>query len=145
MRRAGWTHGKNRKPMKPRKSWIKPAGRIKPKKRKPSEFARIYGSKGRVEWVKSLECCACGDDGYSENAHVGTEGKGAGLKANADQIAPLCGPHYTPRYSIVSRYPGCHRLFDEYKAPFDTEAIREAVIAQAALVAAAWDARECAA
>ena len=30
----------------------------------------------------------------SDNAHVGHEGAGAGRKANADQIAPLCRMHH---------------------------------------------------
>lgn len=62
--------------------------RIKRKRRKPSEFARIYGSKARVEWVKRLPCVVCGER-PCDNAHIVTGGMGR--KADADKIVPLCG------------------------------------------------------
>lgn len=68
-------------------STLKPGGRIKPKPRKPSEFARIYGSKARVEWVKDQPCVVCGFV-PSENAHIVTGGMGR--KADFDTIIPLC-------------------------------------------------------
>ena len=52
-----------------------------------------------------MPCCACGVVGYSEVAHVGNEGAGAGRKADADQTAPLCGPRII-RGKVVR---GCHR------------------------------------
>ncbi len=85
--------------------------RSKPKARKPvrksnaarkrREFARAYHSAERVEWVKALPCVACGVVGFSENAHVASGG--AGRKADASQIVPLCS-HDTPYGSY-----GCHR------------------------------------
>jgi hypothetical protein len=80
-----------------RSSRLSPGGRPKAKKRKPSEFARIYGSKARVEWIKGLPCAvntygnaACGDQ--SENAH--TASGGTGRKAGHETIAPLCHYHH---------------------------------------------------
>lgn len=98
---------------------------IKKKKRKPSEFARIYGSKARVEFVKSLPCAACGVVGYSENAHVAptSESGGAGRKADAKWIAPLCGPHIVKGGSRASwQEIGCHRsLHIMGRAAFEVE------------------------
>lgn len=70
---------------------MKRGGRIKPKKRKPSEFARIYGSPARVRFVARLGCVVCGRT-PAENAH--TESGGMGRKADADTIVPLCGFHH---------------------------------------------------
>lgn len=82
-----------------------PFSTAKKKKRSKSEFNRIYGSKERVEFVKSLPCAACGVVGYSENAHVAPASeKGTGYKAGWEWIAPLCGD----RYGLL----GCHSLFD---------------------------------
>ena len=74
--------------MKPRTPIRRTAIRRKP--RKPSEYARIYGSRTRALFVKSLPCQMCFRVGPSDNAHVGREGKGMGRKANYDQIAALC-------------------------------------------------------
>lgn len=94
-------------------------------KRKPSEFARIYGSKARVEWVKSLPCGACYVAGYTENAHLTPKGeKGTGYKGHHRFIAPLCGPrplvgyHYHQLYMEGGLYIGCHRLRAEYPVTF---------------------------
>lgn len=64
--------------------------------RKRREFARAYGSKERVAFVKSLPCvvyalyspCA----GEIHNHHITTGGRGR--KADADQIVPLCTKHH---------------------------------------------------
>lgn len=85
-----------------------PASSKKPRRkpRKPSEFARIYHSKQRVEFVKSLPCAACGVVGYSENAHIETGGMGR--KADFDKIVPLCGNRPDP---ILGRdILGCHGM-----------------------------------
>ncbi len=67
---------------------------IKRKKRSPSSFARIYGSKARVAWVKRQRCLIdswrCEDP--IENAHVSNGG--IGRKADARHIVPLCKFHH---------------------------------------------------
>jgi hypothetical protein len=73
-------------------------GRIKPKKRGAADFARIYGSPQRLEWVKALPCLArellsrpgeC--EGEIQNAHSVVGGMGMGNRAEydpSDYIAP---------------------------------------------------------
>lgn len=111
----------------PRTSYIA-RSRIKPKKRKPSEFARIYGSKKRVEWIKSLRCSSCGVVGYSQNAH--TENGGMGRKADHTTIVPLCGPH--------DGLQGCHADFDQHDGVYSDTRWRAVAIAHAATVQSAW-------
>jgi hypothetical protein len=114
---------------------MKRAGRIKPKPRTRSEFARIYGSKARVEWVKSLPCLICGR-GPCDNAH--TENGGMGRKGDAASIVPLCcmgmdDPH-SPGY-----LRGHHGLLHQIGvATFESE-YRVDLKAEAARVAAAWN------
>lgn len=56
------------------------------------DFARVYGSKARVRWVKEQLCCVCGRS-PCENAHTVTGG--TGRKGDYTTIVPLC--------------PSCHR------------------------------------
>lgn len=78
--------GKPKLPAKsPRKTLRK--SRIKPKPRSASEYARIYGSKERVEWVKAQPCVVDGRR-PSDNAH--TENEGLSRKAHYTTIIPLC-------------------------------------------------------
>lgn len=67
--------------------------RVRPRnaKRRTSEWARAYGSKARVQWVKSQPCILCGER-PSENAHIRTGGMGR--KADACLIVPLCRTHH---------------------------------------------------
>ena len=69
----------------------------KRKRRTPSEFRRIYGSKERVGFVKSLPCANCNiRDGFYDglvmwavvNAHV--RNSGTGRKGPYTAIIPLC-------------------------------------------------------
>lgn len=76
-----------RTPMPPRSRPMARAA-MKRKSRSVSEFARIYGSRARVAWIKAQPCVACGRVGQSENAH--TESGGMGRKADAEFIVPLC-------------------------------------------------------
>lgn len=101
--------------LKPKQNW---KGVLKRKRRTRKEFARIYGSKARVEFVKSLPCAACGIVGASENAHVLGNG-GLSRKGAYRGIAPLCG-HWTQitPLSIISRL-GCHLMYDEYRESFN--------------------------
>lgn len=87
----------------PRKTRLARGGRVKPvnRKRRASEFARCYGSKERVAWVKSLPCAvrslglsifAMPCHGPMDNAHTVTGGMGR--KADAETIIPLCRRHH---------------------------------------------------
>jgi hypothetical protein len=98
--------------------WSTIAGpRKKPKprnaKRKASEFSRCYGSRARVQWVKSRPCLVANAQCRQpiENAHVTDDGtKGMGRKSGFACIAPLCrfhhfelhiiGPEFESRYGV---------------------------------------------
>jgi hypothetical protein len=91
-------------------------------KRRASEFARCYGSKARVAFVRSLPCSACGVIGYSQNAHVCRVGGGMGRKAHYTTIVPLRGAmhrelHQIGRASFEEKYG-----VDLDKAAADTQA-----------------------
>lgn len=75
--------GRRRKPLAKRNA-----------KRRTSEFARCYGSRARVAWVKAQPCVvgSLGCDGPSQNAH--TANGGMGRKADADTIVPMCDGHH---------------------------------------------------
>ncbi len=105
--------------------------RVKPRNaaRRVSEFARCYGSKERVAWIKALPCVVCAvqtvpQDGPSDNAHTATDGMGR--KADARFIVPLCRMH--------------HRAYDEHRGPFAMLTIRMWVCAKSADIDAAWSA-----
>lgn len=75
--------------------------KINPERRK-REFARAYGSKERVEFVKALPCSFVGCNGRpSDNAHCITAGMGR--KANADTIIPLCREHHRQFDALPAR------------------------------------------
>jgi len=117
--------------MKPRQKPIKRT-RIRKHPRKPSEFARIYGSKERVEWVRRLRCVYCEmiygegsyDDAESYNAH--TENGGTGYKAGYKTIVPLCGSH--------------HSAYDDHRPPLASYFIRQKLKAAAAEIQRKWEA-----
>jgi hypothetical protein len=98
-------------------------GRVHRKKRSPSEFARVYGSRARVEWIKAQACVGCGKVGKSDNAHVCGNG-GMSRKGNFDEIAPLCRP--------------CHRAFDQHLWPWDAEHARAFMRQRAAHTERQW-------
>lgn len=75
-----------------RKTKLKAGKPIKAKKRSASDFARVYGSKARVEFVKSLPCVACNAT-PSDNAHI--KSGGMGRKADYTDIVPLCSKCHT--------------------------------------------------
>lgn len=88
--------------------------RVKKKPRSKEDTARIYGPSGRIQFVQSLACAACGIKGFSVNAHLTPKGeKGTGYKGHYRFIAPLCGE----RFMLI----GCHRLYDEYPMLFKAE------------------------
>ena len=73
------------------KTQLKRGGPIKPKKRKPTEYARIWGSRNRVLTIKALACWVCGR-GPSENCHLGNEGMGR--RSGYQNIVNLCAAHH---------------------------------------------------
>lgn len=61
-------------------------------KRKAARFARVYGSKKRVQWIAARPCCVCHRVPTEDHPHVGhhiTTG-GMSRKADADRIVTLC-------------------------------------------------------
>ncbi len=80
--------------------WLKrspylPVHGSRPKRRKRSraEFDRIYGSPERAAWVKGSPCIVPGClASPCDNAHV--INGGAGKKADAKYVAPICHPHH---------------------------------------------------
>lgn len=88
------------KPKPREKAKRKPVKRVN-RKRKASEFARCYGSDERVQWVSEQWCVVrrtgvhnylCATSSKRHNAHIETGG--AGRKADADKIVPLCPYHH---------------------------------------------------
>ena len=112
------------------RAYPKRSGKPKAKKRSAADFARVYGSRERVRWIKAQPCCVCvalspffGMVGTpSHNAH--TEAGGTGFKAGYATIVPLCAGH--------------HRRFDEHQAPFDDPKLRAALKKMAANIDALW-------
>jgi hypothetical protein len=112
-----------------RKTPLRRGGRIRPKKRTASEFARIYGSRKRAAWVRSLLCTVdgCGDPRESENAHVANGG--TGRKADHTLIVPLCPWHHRQLHSM-----GIESFQEAYHMD------RDGLEAEAKLVEARWQA-----
>lgn len=84
---------------------------INRKKRKPSEFARIYGSRERVRWVKSEPCIAtlggkmAACYGPIDNAHVTRDDQGGtGRKSGYRCIAPCCRRHHNILHVMGARF-----------------------------------------
>lgn len=114
--------------MIPRKKGLKrtPVKRVNVTRR-ASSFARCYGSKERVEWIKSLPCVICRTYGEmqrheTDNAH--TENGGRGRKGPYQSIVPLCRRH--------------HEDYDGHKWPFDTPVSRKAIQEYAVFVENEW-------
>ena len=99
-----------RKPLK-RKANLKTRKPIpkKNKKRADANYARAYGSKARVAFVKTLACVVCGT-APSDNAHIHGGKSGMARKGPYTDIIPLCRQ--------------CHTLYDEYKLKLDPAGLR---------------------
>jgi hypothetical protein len=115
----------------------KRGGKIKPKPRSASEKQRIYGPKGRVEFVKSLPCANCGTRAFLPvreivNAHTATGG--TGRKADYTTIVPLCSNRH-----CVGCHDIQHRLGWVRLRHLDTREKREAA---AAATESAWQAHQ---
>jgi hypothetical protein len=91
-----------KKPRKPKSA--APRGmkrsRLRPKKRSPEEYARIYGSRARCDFVKGLPCLvsnkACRGD--VDNHHV--ENGGLSRKGDYQSIVPLCDVHHDVLHNL---------------------------------------------
>lgn len=116
---------------------------IRKKPRKPSETLRIYGPPARRAFVKSLPCCTCRVEGYTDQAHVAPSSeKGAGYKAGYLWIAPLCGerPLSGSQWEFHDSrwYIGCHALHDEHREDFNARYPDFDPAIESAKVEAAW-------
>ncbi len=94
------------------------------RKRKVSEFARAYGSAARVAWVRGLPCVlsawgTCGRHMQCDNAHI--IGGGAGRKADAQFIVPLCSLHHASLHRRGRQLFEAVYLVDLFKLAADTE------------------------
>lgn len=89
--------------------------------RRAREFARAYGSKTRVAFVKTLACVVCGT-APSDNAHIHGGKSGMGRKGPYTDIIPLCRK--------------CHTLYDEYKIKLDPAGLR--LVADALEMYTSW-------
>lgn len=98
-----------RSPMPPRRARLA-RGPIRAKKRTPSEFARIYGSRERVQWVKTQPCIAAlwGCVGPMVNAH--TETGGTGRKGPYQSIVPACDHHHREMHRGVETFQRVYRV-----------------------------------
>lgn len=84
------------------------------KKRRVSEWARAYGSKARVEWIKAQPSVASGL-GPCVNAHV--KNGGAGRKADAKWIVPLTDQEHKELHRVgIDTFEKEHWLELEYFA-----------------------------
>jgi hypothetical protein len=98
--------------------------------RKVREFARCFDSRARVQFIKSLPCVYCAAlspiiasvTGPSDNAHTAKEGMGR--RGHFTTIVPLCRSH--------------HRRYDEHRAPFDQQSVRDAVRSLAPKIEGLW-------
>lgn len=87
--------------------------------RREKEFARAYGSAARVLFVAELPCVVCGKR-PSQNAHTRTGG--AGRKADAHTIIPLCKPDHAELHQYGVRTFELRYLVDLDEAAQRTEA-----------------------
>jgi hypothetical protein len=75
---------------------------VKPKnvKRTSREYVRCYESRERCRWVAQLACSVlnCGA-GPCDNAHAPGD-SGAGYKASARYVLPLCRAHHRESHQI---------------------------------------------
>ena len=92
---------------------------IKRRGRSVEDFARVYGSKERVRWVKNLPCIFCGaQTGMCQNAHI--RNGGLSRKADACFIVPACFTCHRRMDSGI----GKRAIAAEYELDLEAEAIR---------------------
>lgn len=81
--------------------------------RKALTFARAFGGKDRVEWMRTRACIACGKIGYAVSAHITTGGKGR--RADAKYTVPLCDGFANRPWPVgKASFVNCHTLLDDY-------------------------------
>lgn len=125
---------RRKSPLKPSKQGVKrshpPKRKALPKinrKRKARASAKAYGPAERRTWMTGLPCCYCHraptDDYPSQQAHTGKK-PGLGLKSGYETCVPMCA--------------ACHRLYDDYKPPFDWDVMRREIEAKAADYQRRW-------
>ena len=98
---------------------------------KAEKFAYEYGSKARVEWVKAMPCCACGQRRGCDNAHTTTDG--TGRKSHHRNIVPLCFDCHRVKLPSVGKlsFEQSHELTFDGEEYFATLAdVAEAVHAE---------------
>ena len=83
----------------PRKAKPNPINRS----RQSREFVRCYESMERKKWIAAMPCLVRGCDGKSVNAHAPGDG-GAGYKASARYIVPLCDPHHRESHRGIETF-----------------------------------------
>jgi 5-methylcytosine-specific restriction endonuclease McrA len=98
----------------------RPINKVNPVRR-AREFARCYGSKARVAFIKTLACVVCGAT-PSDNAHIHGSKAGMGRKGPYTDIVPLCR--------------SCHTRYDEYTLKLDPAGLR--LVADALEMYTSW-------
>lgn len=101
-------------------------------KRRQSELMRAYGPPARREWIRSLPCEVepCDTGARVEQAH--TKGGGAGRKADACWIIPLCRTHHRELHSIGKVHFECRYAIDLDSTAENIEAHWQAGLAEGA-------------
>jgi len=69
--------------------------------RTAAEFARIYHSLDRVDWIRAGNCEVCGAS-PCDNAHLVRIGGGVGRKGGYRGIGRLCPRHHREQHAIGS-------------------------------------------
>lgn len=93
------------------------------RKRRQTEFARCYGSRARVAFVKGLPCIVCFMS-PSDNAHTVTDGMGR--KAAYTAIVPLCRR--------------CHQDYDQHRGDLAGPTMRRTIQNMAPKIEQLWQA-----
>jgi len=63
----------------------------------------------RLEWVRSLDCCACGKRPPSHAHHRTLSGRGKSQKSPDDQTMPLCFKCHSDLHSLTGRFANFDR------------------------------------
>ena len=69
--------------------------------RTAAEKRRIYGTKERIAWFKTLPCVICGTPGPCDMAH--SVSGGMGRKADYTTLVPLCGVCHREQHQMGTK------------------------------------------